>query len=213
MKLFAIVALSAICATANVAPAQAATINGAATGLATPATTITFGEVALAANTPLTNQFAAQGVTFSGGAYYTPQPYNTANFSGANVGNFPSNGTQNSSITLSFGALQNAAAFNMASNTTSYTFSALLGGTAVQNFTSTVGSSSIGKFYGFSAINFDAIRITSNSNDFFLIDNLQLSSTAAVPEPATWAMLMLGFGALGYGMRRRPKVSTGVRFA
>ncbi len=30
--------------------------------------------------------------------------------------------------------------------------------------------------------------------------------TAAVPEPATWAMMMLGFGAVGYAMRRRPKM-------
>ncbi len=28
----------------------------------------------------------------------------------------------------------------------------------------------------------------------------------AVPEPATWAMMMLGFGAVGYAMRRRPKM-------
>ncbi len=35
--------------------------------------------------------------------------------------------------------------------------------------------------------------------------------TAAVPEPATWALMILGFGAVGYAIRRRPKVS--VRFA
>ena len=34
---------------------------------------------------------------------------------------------------------------------------------------------------------------------------------SGVPEPATWAMLMLGFGAVGYAMRRRPKAR--VRFA
>lgn len=30
---------------------------------------------------------------------------------------------------------------------------------------------------------------------------------AAVPEPATWAMMILGMGAVGYAMRRRVKVS------
>ena len=29
---------------------------------------------------------------------------------------------------------------------------------------------------------------------------------AAVPEPATWAMMLLGFGAVGFSMRRRNKV-------
>ncbi|HEU4969469.1 PEPxxWA-CTERM sorting domain-containing protein [Sphingomonas sp.] len=32
-------------------------------------------------------------------------------------------------------------------------------------------------------------------------------SAAAVPEPATWAMMLFGFGAVGLGMRRRTKVS------
>ena len=37
--------------------------------------------------------------------------------------------------------------------------------------------------------------------------------TAAVPEPATWAMMLLGFGMLGFGMRRRSKVGARVNFA
>ena len=28
---------------------------------------------------------------------------------------------------------------------------------------------------------------------------------SAVPEPSTWAMMLLGFGAIGIGVRRRPK--------
>jgi hypothetical protein len=33
---------------------------------------------------------------------------------------------------------------------------------------------------------------------------LQLRINSAVPEPATWALMILGFGAVGYSMRRRP---------
>lgn len=35
----------------------------------------------------------------------------------------------------------------------------------------------------------------------------------AVPEPATWAMLMLGFGAMGATLRRKQKVAARIRFA
>lgn len=38
-------------------------------------------------------------------------------------------------------------------------------------------------------------------------------ATAAVPEPATWAMMIMGFGVVGASMRRRAKVATGIRFA
>lgn len=39
------------------------------------------------------------------------------------------------------------------------------------------------------------------------------SISAAVPEPATWAMMILGFGVLGGALRRRQKGVTTVRFA
>lgn len=39
------------------------------------------------------------------------------------------------------------------------------------------------------------------------------SVAAAVPEPATWALMMIGFGAVGFAMRRHAKVTTRVRFA
>lgn len=35
----------------------------------------------------------------------------------------------------------------------------------------------------------------------------------AVPEPATWALMILGFGAVGFAMRRRQQVATTVRYA
>ena len=33
--------------------------------------------------------------------------------------------------------------------------------------------------------------------------NLSFAATSPVPEPATWAMMLMGFGAVGYSMRRR----------
>lgn len=42
-----------------------------------------------------------------------------------------------------------------------------------------------------------------------------VSQTGAVPEPATWAMMILGMGAVGFAMRRRQKsnVKTTVAYA
>jgi hypothetical protein len=57
------------------------------------------------------------------------------------------------------------------------------------------------------AFNFDvsglsSVRISSASP--FQIDNVRLTAaTAAVPEPSTWALMLIGFGAVGSSMRRR----------
>ena len=44
-----------------------------------------------------------------------------------------------------------------------------------------------------------SLRLSSTSNAFET-DNFAVN---AVPEPATWALMLLGFGAIGFGMRRR----------
>jgi hypothetical protein len=38
------------------------------------------------------------------------------------------------------------------------------------------------------------------------------SSFKAVPEPLTWAMMILGFGAVGTAMRRKQKVTASLAF-
>lgn len=53
-----------------------------------------------------------------------------------------------------------------------------------------------------------------NSGDFRVTYMLAGGAPAgAVPEPATWGMMLLGFGALGFAMRRRAKVRTNLSFA
>lgn len=44
-----------------------------------------------------------------------------------------------------------------------------------------------------------------------ILDNLSVSGS--VPEPATWALMILGFGAVGGAMRRRSAVRTAVAYA
>lgn len=43
-------------------------------------------------------------------------------------------------------------------------------------------------------------NLTGGPNEGILLDAV---SVAALPEPATWAMMILGFGAIGLAMRRR----------
>jgi hypothetical protein len=46
------------------------------------------------------------------------------------------------------------------------------------------------------------------------IDNVTIgSAVAAVPETATWMMMLAGFGMVGFGLRRRSSVKTTVSYA
>lgn len=53
------------------------------------------------------------------------------------------------------------------------------------------------------------LRLTSTSNAFET-DNYAVN--APVPEPSTWAMMLLGFGAIGFGMRRRKAAAPRVNY-
>jgi len=49
--------------------------------------------------------------------------------------------------------------------------------------------------------NFSYLRLSSTSNAFEIDDLL----VGAVPEPASWALMLLGFGGIGLALRRRRK--------
>ena len=121
-------------------------------------------------------------------------------FSGALASTFTSNTIQNATAMLS--------TYYSAAN-------ALFDGTLLQSatFTGTGGFSAIDpltRALPFSeTVRYDLI-FGPGSGNFNGTANLTM---LAVPEPATWAMMLFGFAGLGYAVRRRPRVSTRIRFA
>ena len=194
--------------------AQAASISGGSSGLASPAQTITFDEILLTPNSSVTNEYSSLGVTFSPNLYYSPQT-GFPNITGNTLGNFDWNNnsaTQIDQFSLNFLATQSSVAFNMVSNATMWTFEALLGNSVVESFSAGVGNGYSqpnydANFFGFTGISFDQIRLTGN--DYVLIDNLQMSNLISpVPEPETYTMMLIGLGLLGFQLRRKSKKTT-----
>jgi len=74
-------------------------------------------------------------------------------------------------------------------------------------------SDTIGAAYSFqdftSLTNISSIRIVADvraDSNGYSFDNFSFSS-AAVPEPATWLSMIVGFGLLGGALRRRPRAA------
>jgi len=68
-------------------------------------------------------------------------------------------------------------------------------------------------------VSFDGMAqsvVFSGAANYIAFDNITLGAAmpgGAVPEPATWAMMLMGFGAMGFALRRRPHHKLRVRFA
>lgn len=65
----------------------------------------------------------------------------------------------------------------------------------------TAAGTSVNLFYQDSASSY-RINTTGPFTSSF-VNASSTAAVAAVPEPGTWAMMLLGFGAVGFGMRRR----------
>ena len=124
---------------------------------------------------------------------------NLSAFNGFLASAFTSNTITNANVTLS--------TYYSAAN-------ALFGGTLLQSSSfngigTFVGTNQLALNLPFSeTVRYD-ITFGANGGNF----NGTANVTSAVPEPATWAMMMVGFASLGVAVRRRPKTTLRVRFA
>lgn len=67
-------------------------------------------------------------------------------------------------------------------------------------------SSPIGSSMNYSVVGYDGVASTRTVA-------VQAAVASAVPEPATWGMMVLGFGAIGGAVRRRRKVTARLGYA
>tara|TARA_R110000782_G_scaffold268393_1_gene364779 strand:- start:35721 stop:36416 length:696 start_codon:yes stop_codon:yes gene_type:complete len=105
--------------------------------------------------------------------------------------------------------------FNGQSNDFDAFFTATVGGFEFADFAAS--TTTTGDWLHFSSTGFGNINgpvdFVFEYNSFgvpakdFVIDRVYFAETSAIPEPATWAMMLAGFGAIGFAMRRRQKVA------
>jgi len=117
-------------------------------------------------------------------------------------------------FTLLGGASFTAAEFNLeqgslinSSNPLVITLTALGGGTSTFNVNSPNGSN-VFDIIAASGESYTSASFSTTNGGFADMKQLRLvlsNATGAVPEPATWAMMLLGFGAIGMTMRRKQR--------
>lgn len=80
----------------------------------------------------------------------------------------------------------------------------VVGTTTVDQGTSSItGTVGTATFAGSSFQSVTFIRGSTSFPNSLYYDNLVATVGGVMPEPSTWAMMLLGFGALGWSLRRR----------
>ena len=163
---------------------------------------------------------AAWGATWNNVGYYNDKFDKTNTFQILLV-NRSDTGAGNFDIILNYdkiqweaGDVESPTDNGLGGNTASVGYNAGLGGQAGTFFQFT-GSQTPGAF-----LDGGPNSLVANSNVgvagryiFNVRNGAVTPPPSGVPEPATWAMMMIGFGAMGAALRRRQKVSARIRFA
>ena len=195
-----LVAAAAVSVAGAIAPASAQSFSG--TG--NPATNAAFaGGAQQATFTTADQSFASYteaGVTFGPGrvsSQYSSNYKSTGSYFDNNAGGF-------NVIDFSFSGPTSAFAFNWGAADEIWTMEVFSGASTLASYAinPTFGSNAK-EYFGFSGANITSVRLTAAATgDWVFIDNMT-SAGGTVPEPASWAMLIAGFGIVGASMRRR----------
>lgn len=124
---------------------------------------------------------------------------------------FMGNGTSFSSISVFIGTIDN---YNLVTllDTAGNMLATYNGEQIFGNSTTFPGSQNLrATFTGTNGQTFGGIKFSSNTGQSsFEFDNLAFTVAAAVPEPATWAMMLVGFGMIGATARYRRRSTKAV---
>ncbi|WP_339691666.1 PEPxxWA-CTERM sorting domain-containing protein [uncultured Parasphingorhabdus sp.] len=163
----------------------------------------------------------AAGITFTpenGGNFYIAAAGQSSNPTIALGTDFPLGGVMSISLdnpTDVFGAdfFQNFGGGSQSGANAPFIFYLFNGATLLDTINFDVASGG-GSFFGVTSTNsFDRVEL-GQTNGFAVIDNVAFGSlTGAVPEPATWAFMIFGFGAIGGALRRQRKANVKVSYA
>jgi hypothetical protein len=155
--------------------------------------------------------YSESGITISGGRIdntYASDYNSFGSYYDNNEGNI---GT----ISFMFSNPTAAFAFNWGAADNDWIIELFSGATSLGNFVlAPTYSSNAKEYFGFTGSGITSAVLTNTTGyDWVFVDNLTVATgnvSAAVPEPATWAMLFLGFFALGAVMRsakRRERIA------
>lgn len=187
---------------------------GAASG---PTTTVNFeGCVGGGSNAANFCSGLPAGVTFTASNFYVAPPGQSANPTTALGINTPLGGVN--TITFAEGVnvfgmnlFQNFGGGSQSSAATSFLIALYgSGGALIQTFNPSVAPGT-GSFFGVLSTQAIFSAQVSQPSGFAVIDNVQFAS--AVPEPGTWALMLLGIGGVGFSLRRRTRAQKTLRLA
>jgi len=173
----------------------------------TSPTTVSFNSIGN--EVQITNQFAGQGVTFSGGIFGMTHPGDINLFPGpptsiASDWLYSSGTVQTLPITITFSSIHTLVGFRNEVNTNDSTVVTTFLNGNPNGSVSLAGADSTTEFVGVSdpvGFNSITINITGTSNHFWAADALLFQGTGGVPPTTpispSWLLTLLGLGGIG----------------